>query len=186
MSPEAVCLPWQNQCVTGLEVRAARQADTAEMAWLLEAAWREAYADLLPTSTLHARNFDQDARDLRELLTSPLPCGASIALRAGSVVGLSTYGPPNHSDDPDLVELYAMYVRSAEIGRGAGRRLVLRTVSHARSVGASALVWFVHAGNDLVRDRLERRGLVPHAGPIERHWYGHSVDVYEYRLELKR
>ncbi|HSM02374.1 MAG TPA: GNAT family N-acetyltransferase [Acidimicrobiia bacterium] len=171
--------------MSDLETRGARRSDAEGMAALLEAAWRETYADLLPMSTLQARDFDRDVRDLHELMASPLPFGATVALRDGSVVGLSTYGPPNHSDEPGLIELYAMYVRSTEIGQGAGRRLVLQTLAHARRVGASTLVWFVHAGNTFVRDRLERRGLTPHAGPLGRQWYGHAVEVYEYRLNLR-
>jgi len=170
----------------GLEVRGAQRADSRDMAVLLQAAWRETYADLLPMPILQARDLDRDVRDLNDLIASPLPSGAIVALRDGSVVGLSTYGPPNHSDDPDLIELYAMYVRSTEIGRGAGRRMVLRTVAHARRVGANTLVWFVHAGNAFVRDGIERRGLTPHAGPLGRQWYGHPVEVYEYRFNLRR
>jgi len=167
-----------------LDVRDARESDVDEMAALLEAAWQETYAGLLPDTILRARNRDQDADDLRDLVRSPTPHGAIVAVREGSAVGLATYGRPNHTDGRDLVEIYAMYARRSEAGTGAGRRLLVRTISHARRAGAEGLIWYVHAGNTTVRERIEKRGLSPSAGPLSRRWYGHPVEVYEYRFDL--
>ncbi|WP_375390348.1 GNAT family N-acetyltransferase, partial [uncultured Amnibacterium sp.] len=108
----------------------APTADDAEAVGRMHlAAWREAYAHLLPQDF-----FDDDAearwmqRWTANLAEPRADTVSRIALRGDEVVGLATAGPgrANESGGPPVRdrELWALYVRSSEYGSGLGHQLL--------------------------------------------------------------
>ena len=167
-----------------MTVRPAHPGDVPGIVDLLAHAWRDTYRSLLPPALLEGRDPDEDARDVAAVLDAPDPSGATVVLTDREMVGFTTYGPPRDGAPDDLLEIYAMYVRGDMAVGGAGRRLLIAVVGHARRTGARHLRGFVHAGNAAIRNRIESRGVEPWAGPLRRQWLGHPVEVFEYRWEV--
>jgi GNAT superfamily N-acetyltransferase len=111
-------------------IREPEPADARAVGRMHHAAWREAYAHLLPDGF-----FDEDAearwvKRWTANLAEPQPdADTRIALRGGEVVGLATAGPAraNETGGPPVREreLWAMYVRAAEYGTGLAHALLL-------------------------------------------------------------
>ena len=80
-------------------VRLARTSDVDDVARVQVAAWRAAYADLLPSVVLDALDADEIAWEWGRSLLQPGPHRLLVAIGPdGSVVGAAAVGP---SSDPD-------------------------------------------------------------------------------------
>lgn len=161
----------------------AEEADA--VAETIDAAWRETYAEIMPGQMFQHRNPADDAAMLRELLDGAIPgAGSLVVERSGEIVGTSVFGPTRVHGLEGFIEIYMLYVRAGEIGGGAGRRLVLRTLGTIRDSGARGIVGHVYVNNRPFRSQIERMGIEPHGKPQEQIWYGLPVRVVEYRLTL--
>lgn len=166
-------------------VRPSLVDDADVVAEMINAAWRETYAGILPEQTIHGRDPSDDAAMLRRLLDGSVPgAGSLLVERSGEVVGASMFGPSQVEGLDGFTEVYMIYVRSSEIGGGAGRRLVMRTFVAIRDLGARGIVGHVYVRNRPFRDQVERMGIEPYGDPQEQIWYGLPVRVVEYRLTL--
>ncbi|MFV1972025.1 MAG: hypothetical protein ACC683_13630 [Acidimicrobiia bacterium] len=166
-------------------VRPSLIADADAVAETIDAAWRETYAGILPEQTIHGRDQTDDAAMLCKLLDGSIPgAGSLVVERAGEIVGASMFGPTKVDGLDGFTEIFMIYVRSGEVGGGAGRRLVIRTFGAIRNSGARGIVGHVYVRNRPFRDQIEGMGIEPHGDPQEQIWYGLPVRVVEYRLTL--
>ena len=131
-------------------VRAASTGDADAIARVQAAAWRAAYADLLPAALIEDLS-SADARDQwREAVATPPSARhrVLVAVAGADVVGFAAFGP---SDDSDLVamvdaELIALCVQPDRVREGHGSRLVNATVDHLREDGFLHVRVWVSAG----------------------------------------
>ncbi len=166
-------------------VRETRLEDVDTVARALDAAWRETYVEILPSQTFEDRDPADDAEMLRSLLSGSVPGSGSLLVEhLGEVVGASVFGPTGGDGLVGFAEVYMIYVRAGEIGRGAGRRLAVRTWSVIRASGARGIVGHVYVNNRPIRNSIERMGIEAHGQPQEQLWHGLPVRVLEYRLPL--
>ncbi len=169
--------------VDPIRVRPATPEDVAATVATIATARRETYDEILPGRVFDGADLEQDAEMLREIIDGAIPgAGCLVVERDGEIVGTSVFGPTRADGLDGYVEVYMIYVLAGEIGRGAGRRLVVRTVAAIRSSGARGIVGHVYVGNRALRDRLEAHGTAPHGDTQEQIWYGLPIKVVEYRL----
>ena len=134
-----------------VSVRAATAADAAAIAQVQSAAWRQAYAALLPSDVLDRLDDPGTAEEWREAVTDPpLPAYRVLVAAAGpDVVGFASFGPAVDGDLDDSVdaEITGLSVLPEHRGRGHGSRLVAATVEHLRADGfVSACAWLAEPG----------------------------------------
>ncbi|MFS0713038.1 GNAT family N-acetyltransferase [Microbacterium sp. 2P01SA-2] len=132
--------------MTAVVVRRAVPADAAAIARVHVGGWHEAYTGRMPQSILDRLDVDRLTRVRRELLGHEQRIGdrqssggAStdqvlepahdlgrtwVAVTSGTIVGFAVSGASR--DDPPAapLELYAIYVRAAHYGTGAGQALL--------------------------------------------------------------
>ena len=144
------------------------------------AAWREAYAHLLPEGFFTAEREAQRIEDWRRNLAgNPADVTLRIALRGDEVVGFATSGPsrPNDSAGPPVRdrELWALYVRAAEYGSGLATDLLLAVLPE----DVPAEVWVFEA-NPRARAFYAKHGFTPDGA---RHVFGPDLnDQAEIRM----
>lgn len=168
--------------VDPLLVRPTAPDDATAAAETIDSAWRETFEGILPEQTLQGRDPSEDAEMLRELLeVAAQGSGSFVVERFGEIVGASVFGPTGGDGLDGFSEIYMLYVRADEIGRGAGRRLAIRTLGAIRASGAKGVVGHVYVNNRRFRTQMKRLGIEPHGEPQEQIWYGLPVRVVEYR-----
>ena len=138
-------------------VRAAAPDDADAIAIVQAAAWRSAYADLLPAEVL-ADLDSPAARDQWRTAVSSPPSPRHrvlVAMSGADLVGFTAFGP---AEDPDLVamvdaELSALSVRPDRLREGHGSRLVNAAADNLRGDGfLHVRVWLAAMGG--ADDRL--------------------------------
>src|SRR2546427_9724735 len=106
-------------------LRRARPADAEVLARIHVAAWRDAYAGILPATLLARLDVDARARSWREILGQTRPgLPTLLAVRGGETVGFAGWMPSRDPDADTLTgELAAIYLVRAAWGSGVGARL---------------------------------------------------------------
>nr|WP_093607765.1 GNAT family N-acetyltransferase [Streptomyces indicus] len=122
--------------------------------------WQFAYRGLMPQAHLDALDIEEDAAARREFWAKRPPgVRALVAERAGRIVGFCGFGPTRDDDQPEgAYQVYAIYVRPAELATGAGRALMDATLDRCRTAGAPAVCLWVLTGNERARRFYERAG----------------------------
>src|ERR1043166_4731033 len=139
---------------TAAECRAALDADAADVAAVIVAAWRASYAGLMPAHFLQALDVVRFAARWRRPPSDPRAF-RQVLLVAGVIIGAASGGP---ADAAARGELYSINVHPEHWGRGAGRRLLRAAEARLRENGfAQALLW-VAAGNVRARRFYESAG----------------------------
>lgn len=143
-------------------VRRARPADAPAIAQLTLAAWRARPADVLPEGALDGVSVDDLAADWREAVSAP-PSVRHLVLAAldrDEVVGYALVAPAQDPDSAtDVVELVDLVVRADRTRLGHGSRLLAAAVDTVRGSGATEMVAWVDAGDDVRRAFLASAGL---------------------------
>ncbi len=134
-------------------VRAASPGDADAIAGVQAAAWRAAYADLLPAEVIDDLH-SADARDQwREAIATPPSARhrVLVAVTGVDVVGFAAFGPSEDSDLAAMVdaEMIALCVLPDRIREGHGSRLVNAAVDHLREDGfLHVRVWLSAGAED--------------------------------------
>lgn len=166
-----------------IAVRLATEEDASLIAGIFDAAWTETYSEILPGSELFDRKSSDDVQMLRELLDGSIPgAGAVVVEREGDVVGASVFAPTTAKGVEGFMEIFMLYVRADELGKGPGRRLVLRSFNQIRASGVLGIVGNVYVSNRTLRKQIERIGSATRGDTHEQVWYGVPVKVIEYRV----
>jgi GNAT superfamily N-acetyltransferase len=140
-------------------VRAPVLADVPELARVHVLSWRETYRGLMRDEVLDDPGFVARREHFwTRLLTEDRFRDSSSALaeRDGEVVGLALAGPPLDDDATWDRQLYALYVRKAAHGSGAGAALLGAVLDPAASVA----LW-VADPNPRAQAFYRRQGFVP-------------------------
>ncbi|MFC7530896.1 GNAT family N-acetyltransferase [Actinoplanes sp. GCM10030250] len=114
-----------------LTVRPARVEDVAQMARVNVRCWQETYRGLMPDAVLDDPGFvAARERFWTAALTDERYHAnrAAVAERDGEVIGIAMSGPPLDAATAWTRQLYVLYVRAAEHGRGAGPALLAAVI----------------------------------------------------------
>lgn len=143
-------------------VRLARTSDVDDVARVQIAAWRAAYADLLPDAVLGALDADDIAWEWGRALLQSGPHRLLVAIGSeGTVVGAAAVGP---SDDPDAAgagEITLLVVDPAHWGAGHGSRLLQASVDHLIAAGHGEAVTWIPLADEPRRAFLQSAGWGP-------------------------
>ncbi len=141
-----------------VEVRAARAGDALAIAQVHVAAWRAAYAGMLPDHVLAALSVERRA----EQWTTRIDEGRSQVWVAASpeVRGFVSAGDSRDADSPGAGEVYGLYVAPEFWGRGLGQRLFSASSEWLAQRYERGQLW-VLVGNDRARRFYCRQGWQP-------------------------
>jgi ribosomal protein S18 acetylase RimI-like enzyme len=140
--------------------------------------WRYAYVGVIPQHVLdgldvaRGERWFHDAIDARGFATF-------VAEQHGRIVGFASVGPCR--DREGMGELYAVYVRPAAWGTGAGLALMDEAVEWLRARWDEAVLW-VATENPRARRFYERYGWIPEDERVEEVAPGAFVPEVRYRL----
>lgn len=143
-------------------VRLARTSDVDDVARVQVAAWRAAYADVLPVEVLDALDADEMAWEWGRALLQPGPHRLLVAIDAeGAVAGAAAVGPSGDPDAGGAGEISLLVVDPARWRQGHGSRLLQASVDHLVASGhREALAW-VPLADEVRRAFLQSAGWGP-------------------------
>jgi GNAT superfamily N-acetyltransferase len=112
------------------------------MADLNVAAWREAFAGLVPDALRLGQRAEPRQRYWEEHLPSEPPARTWVAERDGAIVGLCHLGPSRDPDVPEAGEIYGMYAAPEALGTGVGSTLMTAAMDCLRAgPWSEAILW---------------------------------------------
>ncbi|MDB5802634.1 MAG: hypothetical protein JWL63_3573 [Rhodocyclales bacterium] len=142
-------------------IRPATPDDAQAIAEVHVAAWRSAYAGLMPQNVLDALSVEQRAAGWHRTLSSPGSSMTSVASgEDGKVVGFALYGPSRDEDRVNGLtgELLAINLLPQVWRCGFGRSLCDQALSHAQDQGWQSLTLWVLRENAGARAFYESMG----------------------------
>jgi GNAT superfamily N-acetyltransferase len=163
-----------------MEVRAAVPGDAEAIAAVHVAAWQEAYAHVFEPGALAALDPAPRTRHWREGIRS----GWTV-LVADDGSGFVSVGPARDADEPELGELYAIYVTPERWGTGVGRALMAAALEALRDGDFSEAVLWVLEDNPRARRFYERAGWALDGAAKEEEFLGTRVREVRYRISLR-
>jgi RimJ/RimL family protein N-acetyltransferase len=158
-------------------VRRATPADARDIADVKVETWRAAYVGVVPQALLDAMDIDEHTQQWEQWLSSASNA-VFVAEQDAAVVGFVSVGPCD--DLHDVGELYAIYVRPAAWGGGAGPALIEAGVDWLSARWPEAILW-VARENPRARRFYERHGWVPDGERVDE-VLGTEVPELRYRL----
>ncbi|GAA2756760.1 GNAT family N-acetyltransferase [Actinopolymorpha rutila] len=168
-------------------VRIAWAADAPEVARVQVAAWRQAYAGLLPAEVLDQLDEEAFAEQWRRSLAQPPDARHRllVALDHQTVVGFASTGP---ADDPDADPvadgtITAFHIDPAQTRHGHGSRLLQACADTLAADNFRRAVIWLQATDDALRAFLTEAGWGPDGAHRELDLYGDgSVRAKQVRL----
>ena len=145
----------------GWALRPLAGEDCDELGRVHMAAWRDAYAGLMPADYLAGLSDERCADRWRELAERPADAPERILVVVdpdGRLAGFGSAGPSRDEDAPTAWELYAVNLAPRARGRGVADRLVDELLGDR-----DATLWVVE-GNARARAFYTRRGFVDEGG----------------------
>jgi ribosomal protein S18 acetylase RimI-like enzyme len=138
-------------------IRPARPEDAAALAGVQVRAWWHAYADYVDRDDLAEHTVAARTERWRELLAAG--ADTAVAEVEGRVTGFASIGPPLRAEpEPELGELYAIYVDPPAQGAGVGSALLDDAEARLRLRGCTRAVLCVFEANGLARAFYAARG----------------------------
>lgn len=147
--------------MTSVSVRPARLGDSRRIGEIQVAAWREAYAGLMPAARLAALDVAERAAQWHGQLAAGTARGIAVAELAGSIVGFASCARQRSAALAAAGysgEVAAIYVLRAAQGRGAGRLLMQAMARRLIAEGDRSMALWVLTANAPARRFYERLG----------------------------
>lgn len=129
---------------SGIRFRRATPSDAAALGHAHVAAWREAYAGLVPDTILAAL----DPRERAAMWRAALAKGVAVHLAecGGAIVGFGSSAPQTDASLPYSGEIRAIYVLRSAQRRGVGRTLMASMARDLLAEGhTSAALWVLES-----------------------------------------
>jgi GNAT superfamily N-acetyltransferase len=133
-----------------MRIRPARPEDAAALARIYVAAWRDAYAGILPDAMLVGMSDVRHAAAWqRELRARDRHSDTLVAEDGDGVLGLVSIGPARRASyaQPEGGEIYRLYVAPVRQGEGAGKRLLMASLDWLIARDVDAVIVWVLADN---------------------------------------
>jgi ribosomal protein S18 acetylase RimI-like enzyme len=147
-------------------VREATVDDAEAVARIHVRAWQAAYAGILPDDLLAELDPVERAVLRRAHLADPDRVTTNVvAVRDAAIVGFADAGPYDlyrnpERQNPDVGEVYAIYVDPRHWGTGAGRALMRAALADLTAQGPRPVRLWVLTANDRARRFYERCGFI--------------------------
>jgi ribosomal protein S18 acetylase RimI-like enzyme len=146
-----------------MTVRPATTDDAAAIALVHIRTWQRAYADLLPAGYLDGLDGTSRAEMWRQIIDGRIaPTETYVADVDGEIVGFASVGryrPDEGAEiEPDVGEVYAIYVDPSQWSTGVGRALLDVAVEHLTDAGFAEIRLWVFEHNPRARRFYERAG----------------------------
>jgi ribosomal protein S18 acetylase RimI-like enzyme len=140
-----------------MEIRRAKEQDSAGLARVQVDSYQTAYVDIFPQSYLKHFTYEEQERDWRDLLSTHLKDVLYVATtNTGEIVGYAL-GTPDAQILPYQSELVALHVRGAHQRQGIGSQLFAAVSRELKERGRDSLCLWVLADNP-ARSFYEKRG----------------------------
>lgn len=134
------------------DIRRATLDDAAEIARFHVRIWRETYGAIAPAEAVQALDEARRLRGWQATLAAPGDRqGTLLALSAGALVGLVSFGPPQHPVFGDRGEIKHLYVQAEHRGTGLGRHLLAQALPLMRQAGYTGVGLAVVTENTAAR-----------------------------------
>jgi GNAT superfamily N-acetyltransferase len=167
-------------------VRDARREDAAAIARVHTRSWQVAYEHAFPAEALAGISVERRADQWAErLATSPPRAALLVAEAEGEVRGFASVGTARERD-PELGELYAIYVDPDHWGAGLGRALIAEAEERLRAAGFTEAILWVLEDNPRTRRFYEAAGWTNDGGSKRDTYLGTEVSEVRYRKRLER
>ncbi len=164
-------------------IRKATANDAEGVAQVHVDTWKDAYRGIVPDDYLNALNVEARLKAYERfgiLTDSTRPLFVSV--EEGAVVGFTGVGPSN--EDPDVGEVYSIYVVSARWGSTVGHELMTRAERWLSERFSVATLWVLD-GNVRARRFYERRGWIADGTTKEDDRGSFTLKEIRYRLTLR-
>lgn len=146
-------------------VEPAALEDARAVAQIHVAAWRCAYADIVPADYLAALSVDRREAMWKEAVASG-QSDVLVAREGGVMLGWISFGACRDDDAPaGQAEVWAIYVDPRHWSRGVGRALWQRARDRMRAQGYSACSLWVFPGNAQAIRFYRAAGFAPDGTP---------------------
>ena len=170
-----------------MTIRLAKLGDARAIAGVHVAAWRAAYADVMPRDYLERLTVEGRTADWERWLREPGPGTTVVCEHERRIIGFCVYGPTRDDDAaPDTTgELVAINLHPRYWRQGWGTALCRYVVQEAESRGWQSLTLWVLKQNLAACGFYARLGFVPDG--TERRdttLVGASLDELRYRISL--
>lgn len=148
-----------------MSIRPAQARDAAEIARIHVRTWQAAYRGQLPDLFLGSLDAELDQRTARWegfIASAATRRQRQLVAQDGDrVVGFVTFGPSEDEPvDPEVGQIYAIYVDSSYWDRGFGRELFAAAVHGLTDAGFGAATLWVLEANARARRFYEAAGWV--------------------------
>lgn len=148
-----------------MSIRPAQPRDAAAIALIHVRTWQAAYRGQLPETYLKSLDAELDQRTARweRSIANATARGQHqlVAEESGRVVGFVTFGPSEDEPvDPEVGQVYAIYVDADYWDRGYGRELFAAAVRGLTDAGFDAATLWVLDSNTRARRFYEAAGWV--------------------------
>jgi GNAT superfamily N-acetyltransferase len=162
-------------------VRPASPTDAEAIERIRVRGWQAGYRHVFPTAELDALELDW-SRWTSRIRNPPAGWSTFVAEARGRTLGFASVGPSR--DEPDVGELYAIYVDPDEWSRGAGRALIARAEERLAEEYAVATLWVLE-DNPRARRFYEAAGWRTDGGRQSVERLGVSPPELRYRKRLR-
>lgn len=157
-------------------VRLARTSDVDDVARVQVAAWRAAYAGVLPAEVLEALDQDEIAWEWGRSLLQPGPHRLLVALDdEGAVTGAAAVGPCSDPDAQGAGEISLLVVDPARWRQGHGSRLLQASVDHLVAGGHREAVAWIPLAEEPRRAFMQSAGWGPDTAYRDREVGGEAL-----------
>jgi GNAT superfamily N-acetyltransferase len=158
-----------------MQVRKATVEDAAGIARVQERGWQAAYRHVFPAEELDRGGFIHADRWTERLVHPPAGWTTFVAERDGVVAGFTSVGPSR--DEPEIGELYAIYVDPEQWSTGTGRALIEHAEQQLRTEYGEVTLWVLE-DNPRARQFYERAGWTVDGGrKAEARWGVRAPEV---------
>lgn len=152
----------RDSITTVVEIRDAQPADAQCIAAVHVRSWQIAYQGLLPERVLANLSVADRKRTWSTILVDPPPRSAVLlAIFDGVVVGFVAVGPGRDcAAAAQAGELYAIYLRPDQWGRGIAAQLHSAAIHRLSTLGFTQATLWVLEGNERATGFYQRNGWV--------------------------
>jgi GNAT superfamily N-acetyltransferase len=138
-----------------IDVRPAREADASGLAEVHAAAWREAYAGIIPALTLERMIARRGAPWWRGMLGRRMLLVLEVG---GAIAGYASVAPASGRGRPGAAELQELYLAPQYQGIGLGARLFTAALKAVKQRGFGRILVRALDANDRAKEFYRRRG----------------------------
>lgn len=172
-----------------MTIRLARPDDAQAIAEVHVAAWRAAYADVMPRAYLEGLTVAVRTAAWQHGLREPGPGTTIVCERESRIMGFCVYGPSrDHDVPPDMTgELVAINVHPRYWRQGYGTALCWHVLREAETTDWQSMTLWVLTQNVAARGFYSRLGFVPDGTERrDAQLIGAPLDELRYRIRLTK